>query len=118
MSDEPKGARAGQLRRRKAERLRRLQIPPDALPGSLALTHTKCGKPSCHCATGEGHPGWQLTYVVDGQKRVERVPTDWVDEVRRRLAEGHIFKKTLAEVWDVNVQLLALARRQRRSRRR
>jgi hypothetical protein len=56
--------------------------------------------------------------VVDGQKRVERVPTDWVDEVRRRLAEGHIFKKTLAEVWDVNVQLLALARRQRRSRRR
>jgi hypothetical protein len=40
----------------------------DALPGSLALTHSRCGKPTCRCARGEGgtsllladvHGGWQ-----------------------------------------------------------
>src|SRR5437660_687160 len=65
---DAKGDPASRLRQRKYALLRRLQIPPDALPGSLALTHHRCGKPTCRCADGEGHPAWSLTFMVDGTK--------------------------------------------------
>jgi len=71
-------ARAAKLRQRKLERLRGLRLPKDALPGSLALTHRRCGKKTCRCATGEGHPVWTLTFMVDGEKHAEWVPEEWV----------------------------------------
>jgi len=37
------GGAASRLRQRKYALLRRFQIPRDALPGSLALTHRRCG---------------------------------------------------------------------------
>lgn len=114
MQPTPKGPVAARLRQRKFERLRRLKIPAEALPGSLALTHRRCGKPTCHCATGEGHPLWSLTFMVDGQKQVERIPVEWVDAVQRRVDEGRAFKAAVAEVFAANARLLVLARRQRR----
>jgi hypothetical protein len=51
--------------------------------------------------------------MVDGKKRVERIPEDWVEEVRRRVEEGREFKRAVAEVLAANAQLLALDRRQR-----
>ena len=110
---EPKGPLAAKLRQRKFELLRRYNIPDDLLPGSLALTHTRCGKPTCRCASGEGHPGWSLTFMVEGEKRVERIPTEWVEGVRRRVEAGREFKQAVAEVLAANAQLLALRRKQR-----
>jgi hypothetical protein len=109
----PKGEAAARLRKQKYDWLRRFQIPEQALPGSLALTHRRCGKPNCCCTEGQGHPLWSLTFMVDGKKRVERIPEDWVEEVRRRVEEGREFKRAVAEVLAANAQLLALDRRQR-----
>ncbi len=112
----PKGEHAARLRKQKyhwLRWLRRLEIPEDALPGSLSLTHRKCGKPNCSCVEGEGHPLWSLTFMVEGKKRVERIPQDWVDEVRRRVEEGRAFKRAVAEVLVANAQLMVLERRQR-----
>ncbi len=114
MSIEPKGPRAAHLRQRKRRLLARLRIPPDALPGSLALTHRRCGKPSCHCADGEGHPVWSLTFMVNGRKRVERIPADWAEGVRRRVGEGREFKQAVAEIFTANAELLVLGRKQQR----
>ena len=50
MRIEPKGPQAARLRQRKFELLRRFAIPADLLPGSLSLTHRRCGQPTCHCA--------------------------------------------------------------------
>jgi hypothetical protein len=111
---DPKGPEAARLRKSKFDWLRRYPIPPEALPGSLALSHRRCGKPSCHCAEGEGHAMWSLTFMVDGKKRVEHVPSDWVEEVRRRVEQGREFKQAVAEVFAANAQLLFLQRRQRR----
>jgi hypothetical protein len=111
---DPKGPEAARLRKSKFDWLRRYRIPPEALPGSLALSHRRCGKPTCHCAEGEGHPMWSLTFMVDGKKRVEHVPSDWVEEVRRRVEQGREFKQAVAEVFAANAQLLFLQRRQRR----
>lgn len=109
----PRGPDAARLRQRKFEVLRGLKVPPEALPGSLALTHRRCGKPTCRCARGEGHPLWSLTFMVRGRKRVERIPAEWVAEVQRRVEEGRAFKDALAEVFAINAELLVRERRQR-----
>ena len=109
---DAKGDVASRLRQRKYALLRGLHIPPDALPGSLALTHRRCGKPNCHCADGEGHPIWSLTFMVEGRKRVERIPDEWVDQIRPLVEQGREFKEAVAEVFASNAQLLALWRQQ------
>ena len=81
----------------------------------LALSHSRCGKPSCHCADGQGHPAWSLTFMRDGQKHVERVPADWVDSVRQRVEQARQFKEAVAEIFTANAQLLALQRDQSRA---
>jgi Family of unknown function (DUF6788) len=109
---DAKGHSAARLRQRKHALLRRFQIPAQALPGSLALSHRRCGKPTCHCADGEGHPLWSLTFMVGGKKRVERIPEEWVDQIRPLVEQGREFKQAVAEVFATNAQLLALWRKQ------
>jgi len=109
---DAKGNKAARLRQRKYALLARFQIPPDALPGSLAQTHRRCGKPSCHCNDGEGHAIWSLTFMAGGKKRVERVPDEWVEQIRPLVEEGREFKQAVAEVFATNAQLLALWRQQ------
>ena len=109
----PKGPQAARLRQRKFELLRRFPIPPDLLPGSLSLTHRRCGRPRCHCAQDQqGHPVWSLTFMVEGKKRVEHIPNAWVEEVQGLVEGGREFKEAVAEVFATNAQLLALWRKQ------
>lgn len=112
MKIEPKGQEASRLRQIKFARLRTLEVPEDGLPGSLALCHRRCGKPTCHCAKGEGHPIWMLTYMLAGKKRVERIPAEWADEVKRMVDAGRQYRDAVAEVFNANAQLLVLLRRQ------
>jgi len=118
MKMTPKGPGAAHLRQRKFELLRRFPIPPDLLPGSLSLTHRRCGQPTCHCARDpKGHPVWSLTFMVRGKKRVERIPNEWVEEVRSLVEGGREFKEAVGEVFAANAQLLVLARQQRKKKR-
>ena len=112
------GPEATRLRRRLRLLMARFQLPSDALPGSLALSHRRCGKASCHCADGDGHPLWTLTFMAGGKKRVENIPADWLDVIRPRVKAGRRFKDTAAELLLINAELLALAQKQRRSPRR
>lgn len=115
---EAKGDAASRLRQQKHALLRRFEgIPADALPGSLALTHRRCGKPTCRCAQGEGHPVWLLTFMVYGQKHVEWIPAEWVAQIRPLVEQGRAFKDAVAEVFAANAQLLALHRKQDTRRR-
>ena len=113
MQFEPKGPEAARLRQRKFALLRQFPFPQELLPGSLSVSHTRCGKPSCHCAKGEGHAAWSLTFMAAGKKRVERIPKQWVDDVRRRVEAGRAFQDALREVLTANAELLVLWRKQR-----
>jgi hypothetical protein len=109
-----RGLEASRLRRRARRLLARWQIPENALPGSLSLSHRRCGKPACHCAKGDGgHPFWTLTFMSGGKKRVEAIPADWIDLVRPRVEAGQRLKQVAAEVLAINAELLVLARNQR-----
>ena len=112
MTRKAQGPLASRLRQRKFELVSRFHIPEDALPGSLSLSHLRCGKPTCHCAHDQGHPVWSLTFVVKGKKHVQHIPKTWVEEVRRRVAEGREFQEAVREVLAANAQLLVLARKQ------
>ncbi len=113
----PTGPDAARLRQRKYALMRRFRLP-DALeallPGTLTLSTTRCGKPTCHCARGEGHPAWSFTFMLDGTKHVERIPREWIDDVGRRVEAGRAFLEAVREVLAANAQLLILARTQRR----
>ena len=114
MKVEPQGPQASRLRQRKFELVRRFQLPDDLLPGSLSQSHLRCGKPTCHCVDGLGHPVWSLTFMVQGKKHVQHIPKDWVEDVRRRVEAGREFQDAVREVLAANAQLLVLARQQRR----
>lgn len=116
--DRVKSGEASRLRQRKHQLARRFGLPDHLLPGSLSEVRTRCGKPTCHCATGEGHPAWTLTFMMDGKKRVERIPREWVDEVRERVQAGREFQDAVREVLAANAQLLVLERQQLREQRR
>lgn len=113
MKAQPKGPQAARIRQRKFELMRRFQIPDDLLPGSLSIRHSRCKQPNCHCAEGEGHPLWSLTFMVDGKKHVQHIPKHLVEEVRRRVKAGREFQDAVREVLAANAQLLMLARKQR-----
>ena len=117
MNDEPRGPRAARLRQRKFELLKHFPLPSDLLPGSLTLSHTRCGHPRCHCVEGKGHTAWTLTFMVKGERHVERIPKDWVEDVQRRVEAGREFQAAVREVLAANAQLLVLARKQRRKKR-
>src|SRR5258705_11655527 len=102
---------ASLLRQRTSQLLRLFSTPADALPGSLSLSHLRCGKPTCHCADDRGHPVWSLTFMVQGKKRVQHISKDWVEEVRRRVKAGREFQAAVREVLAANAQLLALERK-------
>ena len=112
--DLPVGPQAAALKRRKRRLLARLRIPADALPGSLVLSHRRCGKPGCHCAEGAAHPFYTLTFMADGKKHVESIPAEWIDAVRPAVEAGRGFKDSAARLYVINAQLLVLARQQRR----
>jgi len=56
--------------------------------------------------------------MVKGQRRVERIPRDWVEEVGRRVEAGREFQEAVREVLAANAQLLVLARQARKKKRR
>jgi hypothetical protein len=108
-----RGSKASRLRRRARLLLARLHLPDNALPGSLVISHRRCGKPSCHCANSDGHPFATLTFMAAGKKRVETIPTEWLDAIRPRVQAGRKFKEAAAELLAINAELLVLARQQR-----
>jgi hypothetical protein len=118
MIPDPKGPLAAQWRQRKFDFLRRFPIPLDLLPGSLTVSRTRCGKPSCHCSQGEGHEAWTFTFMSHGKHRVERIPKEWIADVRQRVEAGREFQDAVREILTANAELLILARQQQHKPRR
>jgi hypothetical protein len=54
--------------------------------GSFVTLYRRCGKPTCHCAEGEGHPGKYLSLKEGGRTRLVYVGA--ADEVAVAEANG------------------------------
>jgi hypothetical protein len=109
-----RGVESSQLRQRKYALVRQFGIPENLLGGSLSPTRRRCGKPNCHCRDGEGHLQWSVTFCKNGEKRVERVPVAWVEELEKVVLETQSYLDAVREVMAINVELLAQTRQQLR----
>lgn len=68
------------------------------LHGSLSERLAKCGKPTCHCADGEGHRSLYLVQSQAGKVRQICVPKAWQDPVRQAVGVYQEIRRLLDEV--------------------
>lgn len=113
-----KGKESSILRRRSHSLARRFGFPAELVGGSLTLTHRRCGKAGCHCASGEGHALWTLTYSSAGEKTVLPVPAGELAALQPLVVRGREYRDALAELLAINAQLVRLWFRQQSARRR
>jgi len=82
--------------------------------GSLVAVYRKCGKPTCHCATGEKHgPVWYLSQHEAGRTRMRFVPAEHLDAARRGVAAFQQYREFGQRVAAANLVRL-LGRRMKR----
>jgi len=111
---------SARLLQRKVELMRRYSIPDSVLPGSISLSHLRCGKPSCRCANRPEvrHPVWTYTFMVDGKKHTQHIAKEMLEEVKARVIAGRELLDAVREVLSINAQLMVLTRKQQIQHRR
>ncbi len=110
--------------RRWLERRRRIlaKLPPleEVLRGSVIVRSLRCGKPSCHCAEGEGHAATYLSVTLAGG-RTEQIslPAALVPLAERGVAHYHAWWAAIEQLSAINRELIRQRREQpaRRHRR-
>ena len=54
--------------------------------GTILQLRRRCGKPQCHCAKGDPHVTWALSYSEKGRTRMLTVRPEELSELRENLA--------------------------------
>jgi hypothetical protein len=97
-------------------RVKQMAARKPPLAASLVAVQRRCGKPGCHCATGEKHQAHQLTYKVRGKTRTVYVPVDLTEEVRSWIDEHRRLKRLLQEISQLALALVRSHVQQRKRR--
>ena len=71
------------------------------LRGTLSDRSSKCGKPNCHCATGELHQSVYLVQSHAGKLRQLCVPKAWQDRVRQAVSDYQEMQHLVEEVSEL-----------------
>ena len=87
------------LRKARLKLLNKLTSSIELAVGTVSVVKRKCGKPTCHCATGEGHP--QVIFMFtdsDGTRRCKLIRR--ADEARLLRASKRYqeFKEALRQL--------------------
>lgn len=80
------------------------------LHGSISERSSKCGKPNCHCAEGEGHPSLYLVDRLSGKVRQTCVRKAMQDPVRQAVEAYEEMRRLIDEVSELEWKRL-LARK-------
>lgn len=104
------------MRRLLARRRRILaKLPPleEILRGSVLVRSLRCGKPSCHCAEGEGHPATYLSVTLAGG-RTEQIslPAELVPIAARGVAAYRDWWAAVEKLSAINRDQIRQQRRQ------
>lgn len=89
------------------------QLPPleNILRGSVLERSIGCGRASCHCADGDGHPVTYLT-VTHAGGRTEQIslPATLIERVRDGVAVYHRWWEIVEQISAINRELLRIER--------
>lgn len=87
----------------------RQTLPPleEVLRGSLLHREIRCGKATCHCATGPGHPLTCVTVTfAKGRTQQVTVPREWRTTVQRWIANYQRYWQAMEAISAINRQFL------------
>ena len=101
-----KSVASQELKERKLQLVKALPPMNHILRGSLITRHVKCGKPTCHCATGVGHASLYLSSFYHGKTQMDYVPAAWEQWVRTGLENYEVAQDILSELTELNLELL------------
>jgi len=93
------------IRRHLEARLKEFKPHGPFVAASLVAFRRKCGRPGCHCQSGEGHLAHHLTFKVKGKTRSVYVPQDLLPEVQQWVREHKRLRPLMRHISN-----LALAR--------
>src|SRR5580704_19363877 len=82
-------------------RIAQLATSERFLRGSLSERSGKCGKPNCHCASGEGHRSLYLVESHSGKVRQWCVPKALQDPVRQAVGQYLEIQRLVNEVAEL-----------------
>ena len=82
-------------------RLAQLTSSARFLHGTLSERSSKCGKPNCHCASGEGHPSLYLVDSLTGKLRQTCVRKALQDPVRQAVEEYLEIQRLIDEISEL-----------------
>lgn len=95
------------LEARKTAVVKSLPSFGEMVRGSLFERQIKCGKASCRCAQGDGHPTTYLSVTFPAGKTVQiTVPRKLLPRVRRWVQNYSDFWSALEQISEINRQLL------------
>jgi Family of unknown function (DUF6788) len=96
-----------QLLERRQRLARRLPPFEEMLRGSVLTRELRCGKPSCHCASGPGHLATYLTVSFAGG-RTEQIslPAPLVAQAQEWVANYQAWWDAVEAVSTINRELL------------
>jgi len=100
-----------------SERRRRIlaRLPPleEVLRGSVVVRSLRCGKPSCHCAEGDGHLATYLS-VTHAGGRTEQIslPAELVPLVERGVATYRAWWAAVEQLSAINRDRIRQQRQQ------
>lgn len=112
------------LQKKKVAFVEELLDASPMLRGTFGVAYRKCGKPTCWCAAGKGHPYSRITWSEEARSRTKIIPsqdTDWAQKLTGNFRRFRKTRKTLRELEQdikelldqLEDQLVRSARKQR-----
>lgn len=93
--------RIEQLQREHAELIKSIVGIREMIRGSFNTVYVKCGKASCRCANGRGHPSDRIVFSEGGRLRCRAVPKGeggWVGRMVKNRKEFRGYRRRLKEI--------------------
>jgi hypothetical protein len=106
------------LTRRRDALLKRLRRWGPFVNGSLVLIARTCGNSAhCRCSRGEKHVNTYLSYAAKGKTKMVYIPVDLEKDVRQWSAEYRELKEVIAEISDLQKEIIRRHVQERRRQR-
>ena len=86
--------------------------------GTVYEQRRKCGKPSCHCATGEPHRSMILSRSEEGRTRLIAIPSGHLKDLQVLTGRYQRFRRARARLGQIYKKMILLIDQLEEARRR
>ena len=86
--------------------------------GTVYEQRRKCGKPSCHCATGEPHRSMILSRSEEGRTRLIAIPSGHLKDLELLTERYQRFRRARARLGQIYKKMISLIDQLEEARRR